>query len=71
MIFVTIFVKNAIFFGGGVKNAILAYISLWNGIQQRGDYYPENIINHNFVKKPWQYGLENWCVCKNDNYLLL
>ena len=35
-----------------VKNAFLAYISLWNEIQQRGDNYPENIINHNFVKYP-------------------
>ena len=47
----------------GVKNAILAYISLWNGIQQRGDYYPENIINHNFVKYP------NSMVWKIDVYV--
>ena len=35
-----------------VKNAILAFISLWNEIQQRADYYPEKIINHTFVKYP-------------------
>ena len=37
--------------------------SLWYGIQQRGDYYPENIINHNFVKYP------NSMVWKIDVYV--
>ena len=46
-----------------VKNAILAYISLWNEIQQRGDYYPEKSINHNFVKYP------NSMVWKIDVYV--
>ena len=46
-----------------VKNAILAYIALWNEIQQRDDYYPEDIINHNFVKYP------NSMVWKIDVYV--
>ena len=32
-----------------------------NGIRQRIDYYPENIINHNFVRYPnsmvWKLGV--------------
>ena len=42
-IFVTIFVEKILFW---------AIFHCGNGIRQRIDYYPENIVNHNFVRYP-------------------